>query len=165
MHISTGDVLRDHIARKTELGEVAKSFIDKGQLIPDELMISILGDVIDSHKDKAQNGFIFDGFPRTIAQAQALEGLLADRDMKLNCVVGLDVPDEVLIERLVNRGKESGRSDDNLETIKDRIAVYYKVTSPLKDYYCERNLFHSVKGWGDIDKITASVWAVIDNSL
>ncbi len=163
-HISTGDVLRDHISRKTELGEIARSYIDKGNLIPDDLMIDILASVIDEHRSDASKGFIFDGFPRTIAQAEAMDKLLADRGMRLNCVVGLDVPDEILIERLVNRGKESGRSDDNPETIRDRIALYYKVTSPLKDYYCRRGLFHSVKGWGDIDLITAGVWKIIDDS-
>ena len=116
-HISTGDVLRDNIKRGTELGKTAKGFIDKGQLIPDNLMVDILASVVDDHRDEAKNGVIFDGFPRTIAQAEALEKMLDERGTSVSAVIGLDVPEEILIGRLLNRGKESGRSDDNLSMI------------------------------------------------
>lgn len=161
-HISTGDVLRDHIKRGTQLGKTAKAFIDKGQLIPDELMISILGSVIDDNKEKAQNGVIFDGFPRTIAQADALEEMLAKRGTSVSAVIGLDVPEEILIGRLLNRGKESGRSDDNLETINDRLKVYHSSTAPLKEYYAKKGLLHMVKGTGGAIVVFERVRRVID---
>ena len=112
-HISTGDVLRDHIKRGTELGKTAKEYIDQGQLIPDELMIGILAQVIDDNKKKAKKGVIFDGFPRTIPQAEALETLLNERGTSVSAVIGLEVPEQELIDRLVKRGQMSGRSDDN----------------------------------------------------
>lgn len=161
-HISTGDVLRDHIKRGTELGKTAKGFIDKGQLIPDELMISILGAVIDDNKEKTKFGVIFDGFPRTIAQADALEEMLAERGTKLSAVIGLNVPEEILIGRLLNRGKESGRSDDNLETINDRLKVYHRQTAPLQDYYTKKGLLHMVKGTGGAAVVFERVRKVID---
>ena len=145
-HISTGDVLRDNIKRGTELGKTAKDYIDKGQLIPDELMTGILASVVDENADKARNGVIFDGFPRTIAQAEALDKMLAERGTAISAVIGLDVPEEVLVARLLNRGKEQGRSDDNLETINDRLKVYHNSTAPLKQYYEEQGVLHMIKG-------------------
>lgn len=164
-HISTGDVLRDHIKRNTSLGKTAKGYIDNGQLIPDDLMINILAAVVDDNKDKAKNGVIFDGFPRTIPQADALEKMLEQRGTKLNAVIGLDVPDEILIGRLLNRGKESGRSDDNLETINDRLKVYYNSTAPLKDYYAKKGLLHMVKGTGGAAVVFNRVRKVVDPIL
>ena len=161
-HISTGDVLRDNIKRGTDLGKTAKQFIDKGQLIPDDLMISILASVIDDNKEKAQNGVIFDGFPRTIAQADALEEMLAKRGTSVSAVIGLDVPEQILIGRLLNRGKESGRSDDNLETINDRLKVYHSSTAPLKEYYAKKGLLHMVKGTGGAIVVFERVRKVID---
>ena len=115
-HISTGELLRDHIARGTELGKTADSFISKGNLIPDQLMIDILDDELERNA-KGAKGVIFDGFPRTIPQAEALKGLLEKRGTKLHGVIGLEVPEEELVERLLNRGKETGRADDNLDMI------------------------------------------------
>ncbi|MDE5552060.1 MAG: adenylate kinase, partial [Muribaculaceae bacterium] len=119
-HISTGEVLRDHIARGTELGKIADTYISKGQLIPDDLMIRILEDVLDNEASD-KKGVVFDGFPRTIPQAVALNEMLTKRGSDLHAVIGLEVPEEELIERMLNRGKETGRADDNPETIKNRL--------------------------------------------
>ena len=161
-HISTGDVLRDHIKRGTELGKTAKQYIDQGQLIPDELMIGILAQVIDDNKEAAQNGVIFDGFPRTIPQAEALETLLNERGTSVSAVVGLEVPEQELIDRLVKRGQMSGRTDDNEETIKKRLAVYHNQTSPLQEFYKEKGLYKAIKGTGTIDGIFEDIKAAID---
>ena len=161
-HISTGDVLRDHIKRGTELGKTAKGFIDKGQLIPDDLMIHILASVVDDNKDNAQNGVIFDGFPRTIAQAEALEKMLADRGTGVSAVIGLDVPEEILVARLLNRGKECGRSDDNMETINDRLKVYHNSTAPLKDFYARKGLLHDIKGTDSPEQVFERIRSEID---
>ena len=161
-HISTGDVLRDHIKRGTKLGNVAKEFIDKGQLVPDELIIDILGQVLDDNKEAIQNGVIFDGYPRTIPQARALEKLLNDRGTELHTVIGLEVDEQELINRLVNRGKISGRSDDNVETIKKRLTVYHNQTSPLQQYYKERNLYAAINGMGDIKEIFGRIAQELD---
>lgn len=151
-HISTGDVLRDHIARGTDLGRIADSYISQGQLIPDELMVNILADVLDSNPE-TKKGVIFDGFPRTIPQAKALKKMLADRDSKVHAVVGLEVDDKELIDRLVKRGEQSGRSDDNLETITRRLDVYHNQTSPLRDYYKSEGKYHAIAGSGSVDDI------------
>lgn len=151
-HISTGEVLRDLIARKTELGKIADSYIAKGNLIPDELMINILADVLESNPATA-NGVIFDGFPRTINQAKALKEMLASRNTKVHAVVGLEVDENELIDRLIKRGQESGRSDDNLETIKQRLEVYHTQTSPLKEYYTAEGKYHAIEGSGSISGI------------
>ena len=164
-HISTGDVLRDHIKRGTELGTTAKAYIDKGQLIPDELMIGILASVLDDNADKASKGVIFDGFPRTIAQAEALEKMLKERNTGVSAVVGLEVPEDELVERLIKRGKESGRSDDNLETIKGRLQVYHSQTSPLQDCYKQKGLYKAIKCTGSIDGIFADIKAAVDAVL
>lgn len=151
-HISTGDVLRNHIANGTELGKIADSFISKGQLIPDDLMIRILDDVLD--KEAAdKEGVVFDGFPRTVAQADALKELLKKRGTDLHAVIGLDVPEQELIDRLLKRGEISGRSDDNLETIQNRLNVYHNQTQPLRDYYEKEGKFIPVNGSGIVDEI------------
>lgn len=155
-HISTGELLRDHIARGTELGKLADSYISKGQLIPDELMIDILDHTLDENPETA-NGVIFDGFPRTIPQAKALKEMLAKRGSKVHAVVGLEVDDKELIDRLLKRGLESGRSDDNLETINQRLEVYNKQTAPLRDYYTAEGKYHGIKGSGAIDDIFNSI--------
>lgn len=152
-HISTGEVLRAQIAQGTELGKTAEAYISKGQLIPDELMISILDSELDKLMADGAEGVIFDGFPRTIAQAEALEGLLEKRGTKLHAVIGLDVPEEELIVRLINRGKETGRADDNLETIKNRLDVYHNQTSPLKAHYQKQGKYLPIKGTGVVDDI------------
>lgn len=161
-HISTGDVLRSHIARGTELGKVADSYISKGQLIPDELMADILADVLDNEVDKGAKGVIFDGFPRTIAQAEALENILKERGRKVDIVVGLETDDDELVDRLIKRGKDSGRSDDNLETIRKRLEVYHSQTSPLRDYYTKRGQYRRVEGKGHPDEIFTIISKHID---
>lgn len=161
-HISTGDVLRDNIKRGTELGAVAKDYIDKGQLIPDDLMVSILADVLDANREQARVGVIFDGFPRTIAQAQALDAMLAERGTGVTAVVGLEVPEEELVQRILLRGKLSGRADDNLETVKNRLDVYHNQTAPLRDYYQTQGLYRAIEGLGAIDDIFGRICAVVD---
>lgn len=161
-HISTGEVLRDHINRETSLGQIAKSYIDDGQLIPDDLMIGILEDVL--RREAADKpGVIFDGFPRTIPQALALQELLQKMGTDLHAVVGLEVPEEELIQRMLNRGKETGRADDNLETIQKRLKVYHKQTSPLKDHYKEVDKYIGIDGTGNVDDIFNKISKSIEN--
>lgn len=160
-HISTGEVLRDHIKKETELGKIAKRYIDEGQLIPDDLMIKILDDVLENEaKDKP--GVIFDGFPRTIPQAEALNELLKKRDKELHAVVGLEVPDEELVKRMINRGKMTGRADDNEDTIKKRLNVYHSQTSPLRDHYKKQNKYIAIDGNKEIDKIFDAIVKELD---
>ncbi|MBQ4917460.1 MAG: adenylate kinase [Muribaculaceae bacterium] len=163
-HISTGEVLRDQISRGTELGKIADSFISGGNLIPDDLMISILGKVLDENADKVANGVIFDGFPRTIDQAKALTTLLEERNMKLNVVIGLEVADEELTKRLIKRGQDSGRSDDNAETIKKRLDVYHNQTSPLRDFYINEGVYAAIEGNGSIADIFADIKVAVEKS-
>ncbi len=160
-HISTGDVLRDQIKRGTELGKTAKGYIDNGQLIPDDLMVSILADVYDSF-GKEHKGVIFDGFPRTIPQAQALKDMLAKRGHKVAAMIELDVPEDELMKRLIKRGQESGRSDDNEETIKKRLTVYHNQTAPLIEWYEKEGIHHHINGLGELDRIFGDICAVID---
>ena len=162
-HISTGDVLRDNMRRGTELGKVAKGYIDQGQLVPDELIIDLLAQVLDENKEKAADGVIFDGYPRTIPQAEALEQLLADRGTRIDAVVGLEVPDEELIKRILLRGQLSGRADDNEETARKRLEVYYNQTSPLKAYYEEQGKYRAINGMGTIDGIFDQISQELDN--
>lgn len=162
-HISTGDVLRDNMRRGTELGKVAKGYIDQGQLVPDELIIDLLAQVLDENKYKAADGVIFDGYPRTIPQAEALEQLLADRGTRIDAVVGLEVPDEELIKRILLRGQLSGRADDNEETARKRLEVYYNQTSPLKAYYEEQGKYLAINGMGTIDGIFDQIRKELDN--
>ena len=154
-HISTGDVLRAEIKNGTELGKTAKGYIDQGQLIPDELMIDILASVFDSFKDS--KGVIFDGFPRTIAQAEALKKMLAERGQDVSVMVDLEVPEDELMVRLIKRGKDSGRADDNEETIKKRLHVYHSQTSPLIDWYKNEKKYQHINGLGTMDGIFADI--------
>ena len=147
-HISTGDVLRAEIKNGTELGKTAKGYIDQGQLIPDELMIDILASVFDSFKDS--KGVIFDGFPRTIAQAEALKKMLAERGQDVSVMVDLEVPEDELMVRLIKRGKDSGRADDNEETIKKRLHVYHSQTAPLIDWYKNEKKYQHINGLGTV---------------
>lgn len=164
-HISTGELLRDHIARGTELGKVADSYISKGNLIPDALMVQVLEDTLDKNPEATAKGVIFDGFPRTIAQAEELEKMLNRRGTNVHSVIGLEVPEDELIDRLVKRGQMSGRSDDNPETIKTRLHVYHKNTKPLQDYYTEKGSYHGVDGSGDIDTIFKGISDHLDKLL
>ena len=159
-HISTGDVLRAEIKNGTELGKTAKGYIDQGQLIPDELMIDILASVFDSFKDS--KGVIFDGFPRTIAQAGALKQMLADRGQAVSVMLDLDVPEEELMTRLIKRGQESGRADDNEETIKKRLLVYHSQTAPLIDWYKNEGKYQHIHGLGTMDAIFADIVAAVE---
>lgn len=161
-HISTGDVLRNEIKNGTELGKTAKGYIDNGQLIPDALMIDILASVYDSFGPNHE-GVIFDGFPRTIPQAEALKKMLDERGHKIAAMIELDVPDDILMARLLNRGKEQGRSDDNEETINKRLKVYYSQTAPLAEWYKKEGLHHKVVGYGEIERIFGDVCHIIDN--
>ena len=160
-HISTGDVLRAEIKQGTELGRTAQQFIDKGQLIPDELMIEILASVYDSLCPC--EGVIFDGFPRTNPQAEALKKMLAQRGTEVSAVLQLEVPEEMLTERLLNRGKTSGRADDNAETIRKRLEVYHSQTAPLAAWYAAEGKLHAIKGYGALEEINAALCGVIDN--
>ena len=161
-HISTGDVLRNEIKNGTELGKTAKSYIDNGQLIPDALMIDILAHVYDSF-GKDHKGVIFDGFPRTTPQAEALKKMLNERGHKIAAMIELSVPEEELMARLINRGKESGRSDDNEETIKKRLNVYHTQTAPLIDWYKNDGTHYHVVGLGSVDDIFTRISEVIDS--
>ena len=159
-HISTGDVLRAEIKNGTELGKTAKGYIDQGQLIPDELMIDILASVFDSFKDS--KGVIFDGFPRTIAQAEALKKMLAERGQDVSVMLDLEVPEEELMVRLIKRGKDSGRADDNEETLKKRLHVYHSQTSPLIDWYKNEKKYQHINGLGTMDGIFADICEAVD---
>ena len=159
-HISTGDVLRAEIKNGTELGKTAKGYIDQGQLIPDELMIDILASVFDSFKDS--KGVIFDGFPRTIAQAEALKKMLAERGQDVSVMLALEVPEDELMVRLIKRGKDSGRADDNEETIKKRLHVYHSQTSPLIDWYKNEKKYQHINGLGTMDGIFADICEAVD---
>ena len=159
-HISTGDVLRAEIKNGTELGKTAKGYIDQGQLIPDELMIDILTSVFDSFKDS--KGVIFDGFPRTIAQAEALKKMLAERGQDVSVMLDLEVPEDELMVRLIKRGKDSGRADDNEETIKKRLHVYHSQTSPLIDWYKNEKKYQHINGLGTMDGIFADICEAVD---
>ena len=160
-HISTGDVLRNEIKNGTALGKTAKGYIDNGQLIPDELMVDILAHVYDSFGSD-HKGVIFDGFPRTTPQAEALKKRLQERGHKIAAMIELAVPEEELMARLINRGKESGRSDDNEETIKKRLNVYHTQTAPLIDWYKKEGVHHHVEGLGTVDDIFARIVNEID---
>ena len=160
-HISTGDVLRAEIKKGTELGKTAQSYIDKGNLIPDELMISILGSVYDAF-GREHKGVIFDGFPRTIPQAEALKKMLEESGDKVAAMLELDVPEDELMTRLIKRGQESGRADDNEETIKKRLVVYHSQTQPLIEWYKKEGLHHHINGLGTLERIFGDIQKVVD---
>ena len=161
IHISTGDVFRYNIKNETALGMLAKSFMDKGELVPDQVTIDMLNKEVE--KNAHANGFIFDGFPRTNAQAKALDKLMDDKDSQINAMVALEVDDDVLVKRLLERGKTSGRADDADESIiRNRIKEYYNKTAILKDYYAEQNKYFGVDGVGSIEEITVRLSNVID---
>ncbi|MCM1484108.1 MAG: adenylate kinase [Muribaculaceae bacterium] len=151
-HISTGELLREHIKNGTELGKIADTYISKGNLIPDDLMIDILEHELDNNEE-TRAGVIFDGFPRTIEQAKALNKMLERRGSKVHAVVGLDVNDDELVRRLLKRGEESGRADDNLDTINSRLKVYHSVTKPLRKFYEEEGKYHHIPGTGSVEDI------------
>ena len=159
-HISTGDVLRAEIKNGTELGKTAKSYIDQGQLIPDALMVDILASVFDSFQDS--KGVIFDGFPRTIPQAEALKVMLKERGQDISVMLDLDVPEDELMTRLIKRGKDSGRADDNEETIKKRLVVYNTQTSPLKEFYKGEGKYQHINGLDSMDGIFEEICKAVE---
>lgn len=162
VHISTGDVFRYNIKNETALGKLAKSFIDRGALVPDEVTINMLAAEVE--KNSGANGFIFDGFPRTDAQAKALDNLMISKDSQINAMIALEVDDQVLVGRLLERGKTSGRPDDADESIiKNRIKEYYNKTAILKEYYAAQDKYYGVDGVGTIEAITQRLAGVIDN--
>lgn len=161
-HLSTGDIFRFNIKNETELGKLAKTYIDNGDLVPDEVTIQMLQSEVDNNPDSA--GFLFDGFPRTIAQAQALDAFLKTKNEKITATIALEADDEILVARLLERGKTSGRSDDqDEEKIRNRYQEYNEKTAPLMDYYSAQNKFYAVNGIGSIAEITERLSSVIDN--
>jgi adenylate kinase len=160
-HISTGEVFRYNIKEGTKLGKLAQSYMDKGDLVPDEVTIKMLRDEVEKFPEA--NGFIFDGFPRTDAQAEALDHLMESKDMQIDATIALEADDEALLERLLERGKQSGRPDDqDEEKIRNRFDEYNQKTAPLRRYYEAQGKFHSVDGIGAIDQITLRLTEVID---
>lgn len=161
VHLSTGNLLREEIAQKTPLGVEAKSFMDKGQLVPDEVVIGMVDSYFDKYADA--KGFLFDGFPRTVAQAIALDNLLELKKTSINAVLALDVKEDELVKRLLNRGKTSGRSDDtNEEVIRKRFTVYKNETTPVAEHYKAANKFKPIKGEGAVECIFESICNEID---
>jgi adenylate kinase len=161
VHLSTGDILRSEVANKTPLGLEAKKLMDDGLLVPDSVVIGMIEARIDANKNA--NGFIFDGFPRTTAQAEALDRMLENKGTSITMMLALEVEDAELIRRLLLRGKDSGRPDDqNEEIIGRRITEYNNKTAPLKEYYSRQGKFHSVNGVGSIDEIFSNLCEVIE---
>lgn len=164
LHLSTGNLLREEIANKTPLGIEAKNFMDKGQLVPDEVVIGMIDSSLEYHKNA--KGFLFDGFPRTVAQAKALDKLLDLRKTSINAVIALEVNEEELVKRLLNRGKTSGRSDDTNESvIRKRLAVYNNETAPVAEHYRQAGKFQPIKGVGTIEEIFSLLSKTIDKRL
>lgn len=164
IHISTGDLLRTEIATQTPLGQEARKFMDKGQLVPDEVVIGMISSVLDAHPEA--KGYIFDGFPRTAAQAEALDKLLALKKTAISIVLALEVPEEELTRRLLNRGLTSGRTDDTSEAIiKARIIEYHNKTTPVADHYAKSGKFQTVKGDGTVEETFELLSEEIDNVM
>lgn len=156
LHLSTGNLLRAEIAAKTPLGIEAKAFIDKGQLVPDEVVIAMIDTALEKHRDA--RGFLFDGFPRTVAQAEALDKLLALRKTSITKVIALEVSEEELVDRLLKRGATSGRTDDTDEAIiRKRFAVYKSETEPVAEHYKALGRFESIKGEGSVEDIFEAI--------
>lgn len=162
-HISTGEILREEMEKQTESGLEAAKYIEKGQLVPDEIVVEVLEDVLNIHS-KAK-GFIFDGFPRTLAQGEALDKMLKERGLDVTIVLCLSVDEEELIQRLLKRGELIGRCDDNYEVIKHRLDVYREQTEHLKDYYKKRGKLFSIKGSGEIEDIFDSITEALDRLI
>jgi adenylate kinase len=161
IHLSTGDILRGELKAASPLGLEAKKYMDKGELVPDSVVIGMIEIKLDQNSDA--NGFIFDGFPRTSAQAKALDELLEKKGTAISAMLSLEVEHDELVSRLLNRGKDSGRADDqNTEVIENRIKVYNNETAPLINYYDAQGKYISVKGMGSIDEIFANLCSRID---
>lgn len=164
VHISTGDLFRYEIGNNTPLGLKAKAFMDKGELVPDSIVLGMLRNKVEAHPEVA--GFIFDGFPRTIPQAQALDRLLEDLETAISALIALHVPDEEIVHRILLRGQTSGRSDDNDENIiRKRIHVYKSETTPVFDFYAGQGKSHQIEGVGSIPEIFKRLTTLIDQNL
>jgi adenylate kinase len=164
IHLSTGNLLRQEIADKTPLGLQAKNFMDKGQLVPDEVVIGMIDSCLEKHANA--KGFLFDGFPRTVAQAGALDKLLALKKTSITKVIALDVVEEELVKRLLKRGETSGRSDDTNEAvIRKRFAVYKDETEPVADYYKQQDKFEIIQGIGSVDEIFKALSTLIEAEI
>ena len=161
-HLSTGDLLRKEIAEKSELGITAESYISKGNLVPDEMIIDILSKNIEAF-DNDINGMILDGFPRTVAQAEALQTMLSNSGKEISTLLDLSVEKDELIDRLLKRGQTSGRSDDNLETIQKRLEVYELQTAPVSDFYKKLGKYAAVDGMGSVEEIFGRIASVLDS--
>lgn len=162
VHLSTGDILRAEIANQTKLGTEAKAFMDKGALVPDEVVIGMIATKIDANK--SAKGFIFDGFPRTTAQAAALDSMLAERNIPIRCMLSLEVDKDELVKRLLNRGLTSGRADDqNPQIIENRIQEYNAKTAPVIGFYEAQGKYRSILGMGSIDEIFDRLCKAIGN--
>lgn len=162
VHLSTGDIFRFNIKNDTDLGKLAKSYIEKGDLVPDEVTIKMLQDEVDKNPDV--NGFLFDGFPRTITQADALDEFLKSKNWEVTATIALEANDNILVQRILERGKTSGRIDDQDEDkIRNRYQEYNEKTLPLMAYYKQQNKFYAVDGIGSIAEITERLSAIIDN--
>ncbi|WP_298646725.1 adenylate kinase [uncultured Proteiniphilum sp.] len=159
-HLSTGEILRDEIKAGTELGRLADTYMSRGELVPDELVIDILEGLIG--KNGHIKGFVFDGFPRTLAQGEALGKMLQKHGEDVHAVVNLEVDEKELIDRLLKRGEISGRKDDNRETIESRLKVYHTQTAPLKEFYRARGILKKIEGVGSVDEIFRSIEKEID---
>jgi adenylate kinase len=159
-YISTGDMLRQAISQCSELGRTAKEYIDRGQLVPDDLIVRLIADFLDGKR--GSKGVIFDGFPRTLKQAEALKTMLNERGTDIHILLDLQVEDDELVDRLIERGKISGRSDDNPETIKARLDVYHTQTAPLATYYIGEGKHVAIKGIGRIEEIFERIAEAID---
>lgn len=161
-HLSTGDIFRFNIKNETDLGKLAKTFMDHGDLVPDEVTIKMLNSEVEKNQESA--GFLFDGFPRTLAQAIALDAFLESKGQKITATIALEADDEILVQRLLERGKTSGRPDDQDEDkIRNRYDEYNQKTAPLMAFYNKQNKFHAVNGIGTIEEITVRLSNVIDN--
>jgi adenylate kinase len=161
VHLSTGDIFRFNIKNDTELGRLAKTFMDKGDLVPDAVTIQMLQSEVEKNPQAA--GFLFDGFPRTIAQAEALDAFLASKNEEITATVALEADDNILVARLLERGKTSGRPDDqDEEKIRNRYDEYNQKTAPLMDYYTAQHKFYAVDGIGSIAEVTERLSLVLD---
>ena len=161
VHLSTGDILRAELAANTELGLMAKAIMEKGELVSDEIVIGMIANKLDATPDV--KGFIFDGFPRTVAQAEALDKLLESKGMKVDMMLGLEVEKQELVNRLLKRGEETGRADDNLETIENRINVYNNQTTPVTNYYKAQGKYYPIDGIGNIVDISKNIFYTVDS--
>lgn len=161
-HISTGELLRDHIAKGTNIGKLADSYISNGQLIPDEVMIEVLENEFKENAHNTSKGVIFDGFPRTIPQAKALSEMLKGYGTDVHAVVGLEVDEDELVKRMIERGKSSGRADDNLDTIRKRLDVYHKQTAPLQEFYKDLGKYNPIKGSGAVEVIFGDIVSALE---